>query len=30
LTDETKEQILQKGHGQAQALAGKAKNYTPA
>lgn len=30
LTDENKEQILQKGSAQAQALAKKAKDYTPA
>ena len=30
MTDETKEQILQRGHAQAQSLASKAKNYTPA
>ena len=30
LTEETKEQILQKGHGQAQGIASKAKDYTPA
>lgn len=30
MTDETKEQILQKAQGQAQAVAKKAKDYTPA
>lgn len=30
MTDETKEQIIQKADAQARALAGKAKDYTPA
>jgi large subunit ribosomal protein L10 len=30
MTDETKEQILQKADSQARAVAGKAKDYTPA
>lgn len=30
MTDETKEQILQKADAQARAVAGQAKNYTPA
>ncbi len=30
MTDDTKEQILQKGDSQAKALAGQAKDYTPA
>ncbi|MHA7647816.1 50S ribosomal protein L10 [Nitrosopumilus sp. S4] len=30
MTDETKEQILQKANAQAKALAGQAKDYTPA
>jgi large subunit ribosomal protein L10 len=30
MTDETKEQILQKADSQARALAGQAKDYTPA
>jgi hypothetical protein len=30
MTDETKEQILQKGDSQARAVADKAKDYTPA
>jgi large subunit ribosomal protein L10 len=29
ITDENKEEILQKGHAQAQGLAGKAKDYKP-
>ena len=30
MTDETKEQILQKADSQARSLAGQAKDYTPA
>ncbi len=30
MTDETKEQILQKADAQAKAVAGQAKDYTPA
>jgi len=30
VTDETKEQILQKAHAQAKSLAEKAKDYKPA
>ncbi|PIN97890.1 MAG: 50S ribosomal protein L10, partial [Nitrosopumilus sp. CG10_big_fil_rev_8_21_14_0_10_33_7] len=30
MTDETKDQILQKADGQAKALSSKAKGYTPA
>ncbi len=30
MTDETKEQILQKADAQAKAVASKAKDYTPA
>ena len=30
LTEDTKEQVLQKAHGQAQGVASKAKDYTPA
>ncbi|RZD42075.1 MAG: 50S ribosomal protein L10, partial [Thaumarchaeota archaeon] len=30
MTDETKEQILQKADAQAKGLAGQAKDYTPA
>ncbi|VVC06299.1 Uncharacterised protein [uncultured archaeon] len=29
ITDETKEQTLQRAHGKARALTGKLKNYTP-
>jgi large subunit ribosomal protein L10 len=30
LTEDTKEQVLQKAHGQAQGVASKAKDYSPA
>jgi len=30
MSDETKEQILQKADAQAKAVAGQAKDYTPA